>query len=87
MRSERSLLGQILGLEPAAGLNATESREINAVIQKVAEQGVTVALIEHDVKMVMGISNHILALDYGRKLTEGTPAEIAAHNVRHVPDP
>ena len=65
--------------EPAAGLNATESREIDAVIQKVAEQGVTVVLVEHDMKMVMGISNHILVLDYGRKLTEGTPSEIAAH--------
>lgn len=65
--------------EPAAGLNATESREIDEVIQKVAAQGVTVALVEHDMKMVMGISNHILVLDYGRKLTEGRPAEIAAH--------
>ena len=65
--------------EPAAGLNATESREIDAVIQKVAEQGVTVVLVEHDMKMVMGISNHILVLDYGRKLTEGTPSEVAAH--------
>lgn len=65
--------------EPAAGLNATESREIDEVIQKVAAQGVTVVLVEHDMKMVMGISNHILVLDYGRKLTEGTPAEIAAH--------
>ena len=65
--------------EPAAGLNATESREIDEVIQKVAEQGVTVVLVEHDMKMVMGISNHILVLDYGRKLTEGTPSEIAVH--------
>lgn len=65
--------------EPAAGLNATESREIDEVIQKVAAQGVTVVLVEHDMKMVMGISNHILVLDYGRKLTEGTPSEIAAH--------
>ena len=65
--------------EPAAGLNTAESREIDAVIQKVAEQGVTVVLVEHDMKMVMGISNHILVLDYGRKLTEGAPAEIAAH--------
>lgn len=62
--------------EPAAGLNATESREIDEVIKKVAERGVTVVLVEHDMKMVMEISDHILVLDYGRKLTEGTPAEV-----------
>ncbi len=65
--------------EPAAGLNATESREIDAVIKKIAAQGVTVVLVEHDMKMVMGISDHILALDYGRKLAEGTPAEVRAN--------
>ncbi len=65
--------------EPAAGLNATESREIDAVIEKVAAQGITVVLVEHDMKMVMGISDHILVLDYGRKLAEGTPAEIRAN--------
>jgi len=65
--------------EPAAGLNATESREIDQVIKKVAAQGVTVVLVEHDMKMVMGISDHILALDYGRKLAEGTPAEVRAN--------
>lgn len=62
--------------EPAAGLNATETKEIDHVIQKVAEKGVTVVLVEHDMKLVMGISDHILVLDYGRKLTEGTPAEV-----------
>ncbi|MBY0431805.1 MAG: ABC transporter ATP-binding protein, partial [Rhodospirillales bacterium] len=65
--------------EPAAGLNATESREIDEVIKNVAARGVTVVLVEHDMKMVMGISDHILALDYGRKLAEGTPAEVAAN--------
>jgi len=65
--------------EPAAGLNATESREIDAVIKKIAAQGITVILVEHDMKMVMGISDRILVLNYGRKLTEGTPAEIASH--------
>ncbi len=65
--------------EPAAGLNATESREIDEVIKRVASSGVTVVLVEHDMKMVMGISDHILALDYGRKLAEGTPAEVRAN--------
>jgi branched-chain amino acid transport system ATP-binding protein len=65
--------------EPAAGLNATESREIDEVIKKVARTGVTVVLVEHDMKMVMGISDAILAIDYGRKLAEGTPAEVRAN--------
>jgi branched-chain amino acid transport system ATP-binding protein len=65
--------------EPAAGLNATESREIDEVIKKVASTGVTVVLVEHDMKMVMGISDYILAIDYGRKLAEGTPAEVRAN--------
>jgi branched-chain amino acid transport system ATP-binding protein len=63
--------------EPAAGLNATESREIDEVIKKVAESGVTVVLVEHDMKMVMGISDHILVLEFGRKLAEGTPDQIS----------
>jgi branched-chain amino acid transport system ATP-binding protein len=67
--------------EPAAGLNATESREIDEVIEKVSESGVTIVLVEHDMKMVMGISDHILVLDYGKKLAEGTPEEI-----RHNPE-
>jgi len=65
--------------EPAAGLNATESREIDELIKHVAARGVTVILVEHDMKMVMGISDHILALNYGRKLAEGTPAEVGSN--------
>jgi len=65
--------------EPAAGLNPTEARAIDAMIQKVAASGVTVVLVEHDMKMVMGISDHILVLDYGRKLAEGTPVEVRAN--------
>ncbi|AWK87911.1 high-affinity branched-chain amino acid ABC transporter ATP-binding protein LivG [Azospirillum thermophilum] len=65
--------------EPAAGLNATESREIDEVIKTVAATGITVILVEHDMKMVMGISDRITALNHGRKLAEGTPAEVAAN--------
>lgn len=65
--------------EPAAGLNATESREIDEVIKTVAASGITVILVEHDMKMVMGISDRITAINYGRKLAEGTPAEVAAN--------
>ncbi|MDD5298057.1 MAG: ABC transporter ATP-binding protein [Rhodocyclaceae bacterium] len=62
--------------EPAAGLNPTETGEIDGLIQKVAESGVTVVLVEHDMKLVMNLSDHILVLDYGRKLAEGTAAEV-----------
>ena len=63
--------------EPAAGLNTAESRDIDAVIKRISQElGITVVLVEHDMKMVMGISEHILVLDYGRKLAEGTAAEI-----------
>lgn len=65
--------------EPAAGLNSAESREIDEVIKRVAETGVTIVLVEHDMKMVMGISDHILVLDYGRKLAEGTPEQVRAN--------
>ncbi len=62
--------------EPAAGLNPTETLEIDALIRKVAATGVTVVLVEHDMKMVMSLSDRILVLDYGRKLAEGTAAEV-----------
>ncbi len=61
--------------EPAAGLNPTETHEIDALIQKIGASGVTVVLVEHDMKLVMGISERILVLDYGRKLAEGTARE------------
>ena len=65
--------------EPAAGLNHTETAEIGALIRKVADSGVTVVLVEHDMKLVMNLSDQILVLDYGKKLAEGTAAEIRAN--------
>jgi branched-chain amino acid transport system ATP-binding protein len=62
--------------EPAAGLNPTETHEIDALIQKIGASGVTVVLVEHDMKLVMGISDRILVLDYGRKLAEGSASEV-----------
>lgn len=62
--------------EPAAGLNAVETAELEELLKKIAAQGITVVLVEHDMKMVMGISDHILVINYGRKLAEGTPEEI-----------
>jgi branched-chain amino acid transport system ATP-binding protein len=62
--------------EPAAGLNPAETKDIDRLIQRVAGRGVTVVLVEHDMRLVMGVSDHILVLDYGRKLAEGTAAEV-----------
>jgi branched-chain amino acid transport system ATP-binding protein len=67
--------------EPAAGCNHVETEEIDALIQAIAQDGVTVALVEHDMKLVMKISHRILVLDYGRKLAEGS-----AQDVRQNPD-
>jgi len=65
--------------EPAAGLNDTETHEIEALIRKIADSGVTVVLVEHDMKLVMNLSDHILVLDYGKKLAEGTAAQVRAN--------
>ena len=65
--------------EPAAGLNHTETGEIEELIRKVAQSGVTVVLVEHDMKLVMNLSDHILVLDYGKTLAEGTAAEVRAN--------
>jgi branched-chain amino acid transport system ATP-binding protein len=63
--------------EPAAGLNPRESADLAALIRAIsAEQGLAVLLIEHDMSVVMEISDHIVVLDYGRKIAEGTPADI-----------
>ncbi|MFQ5972845.1 MAG: ABC transporter ATP-binding protein [Alphaproteobacteria bacterium] len=65
--------------EPAAGCNARETQEIDDLIQEVSARGVTVVLVEHDMRLVMGVSDHILVLDNGRKLAEGTAAEVRAN--------
>ena len=57
--------------EPAAGLNPTESLELDDLIGRLTVRGVTVVLVEHNMRLVMGVSDHILVLDYGRKLAEG----------------
>ena len=65
--------------EPAAGLNTAETEAIDDLIRKTAETGVTVVLVEHDMRLVMGVSDHILVLDNGRRLGEGTVAEIQSN--------
>jgi branched-chain amino acid transport system ATP-binding protein len=62
--------------EPAAGLNPKETIEVDELVRKVADSGITVVLVEHDMKMVMNLSDRILVLDYGKKLAEGTGEEV-----------
>ena len=65
--------------EPAAGLNAHETEVLADIIQRVNCQNITVILIEHDVALVTRIAQRIAVLDFGRKITEGTPDEIKRH--------
>jgi branched-chain amino acid transport system ATP-binding protein len=62
--------------EPAAGCNAVETEEVDAVIQKIAAQGIAVVLVEHDMRLVMKISSRIHVLEGGRTLAEGSATEV-----------
>jgi branched-chain amino acid transport system ATP-binding protein len=62
--------------EPAAGLNETETEAACSLIKTIKDRGITVLLVEHDMKVVMNISDEIMVLNYGEKIAEGTPAEI-----------
>lgn len=62
--------------EPAAGLNHTETHEVEELIGELGRRGVTIVLVEHDMKLVMNVSQHIVVLDYGKKLAEGAPDEV-----------
>ena len=63
--------------EPAAGCNAVETEEIDHLIAEVAASGVAILLVEHDMKMVMRISNNIVVLDHGEKIAQGDPATVS----------
>jgi branched-chain amino acid transport system ATP-binding protein len=65
--------------EPAAGMNPNEKNDLLTLIRRIRDTGVTVFLIEHDMGLVMQISERIAVLDYGEKIAEGLPAEIRAN--------
>jgi branched-chain amino acid transport system ATP-binding protein len=65
--------------EPAAGLNPEETRVMEALIRRVHDEGVTILLIEHNMSLVMSISDRIIVLKQGQKLAEGTPQEVRRH--------
>ncbi|MFT4191459.1 MAG: ABC transporter ATP-binding protein [Comamonas sp.] len=62
--------------EPAAGMNATEKVMLRELIDRIRKDGRTILLIEHDVKLVMGLCDRVTVLDYGKVIAEGTPAEV-----------
>ena len=86
---EQRLLGLAIALgpapavllldEPAAGLNAVETGELMRLIADLRARGMSVLLVEHDMKLVMGLCDRIVVLNYGQKIAEGTPAEIQRH--------
>lgn len=63
--------------EPAAGCNAVETEEIDELIAETAKSGIAILLVEHDMKLVMRISNHIVVLDHGEKIAEGDPETVS----------
>jgi branched-chain amino acid transport system ATP-binding protein len=62
--------------EPAAGMNATEKVALRELLERICRDGVTILLIEHDVKLVMGLCDRVTVLDYGKMIAEGTPADV-----------
>jgi len=71
---------QLIALdEPAAGMNATEKVTLRELIDRIRNDGRTILLIEHDVKLVMGLCDRVTVLDYGKQIAEGTPAEVQSN--------
>ena len=62
--------------EPAAGMNPQETQELEDLIQRITSEGQSILLIEHDMKLVMSLSDRIFVMDYGKKIAEGVPADI-----------
>ena len=67
--------------EPAAGMNPRETLELDEHIKRIRDQGVTIILVEHDMNLVMGISDHITVLNFGEKIAEGPPATVQSDPV------
>jgi branched-chain amino acid transport system ATP-binding protein len=62
--------------EPAAGMNPHETEELDEVITRIRDRGITIILVEHDMRLVMGISDRVTVLNFGNKIAEGVPQDI-----------
>ncbi len=62
--------------EPAAGMNATEKQDLRKLLESIRRDGTTILIIEHDMRLVMGLCDRVLVLDYGRRIAEGLPADV-----------
>ncbi|HEX4944254.1 MAG TPA: ABC transporter ATP-binding protein [Usitatibacteraceae bacterium] len=62
--------------EPAAGMNATEKQDLKKLLESIRRDGTTILIIEHDMRLVMGLCDRVLVLDYGRRIAEGLPASV-----------
>jgi branched-chain amino acid transport system ATP-binding protein len=62
--------------EPAAGMNRAETTDLKRLLERVRDDGITLLIIEHDVKLVMDLCDRVAVLDYGRKIAEGAPSEV-----------
>lgn len=65
--------------EPVAGLNAVETAELCRLLEQINDDGTTVVLVEHDMKVVMGLSDRVVVLDHGVTIAEGTPEQVRSH--------
>ncbi len=62
--------------EPAAGMNATEKQELRVLLESIRRDGTTILIIEHDMRLVLGLCDRVLVLDYGKRIAEGVPADV-----------
>lgn len=79
MEMARALMSQpamLLLDEPAAGMSLHEVGELNRLIKKLNEQGITLIVVEHNMRVIMGISDRVTVLDFGQKIADGAPAEV-----------
>jgi branched-chain amino acid transport system ATP-binding protein len=73
--------GLLLLDEPAAGMNPRETVDLDQIITRIRDRGVTIILVEHDMRLVMGISDHVTVLNFGTKIAEGAPKTVQSDPV------